>query len=558
MPYAPGIQNISGELLAQGMRERAQGVAGGLVNWIKGYEQNQALKNQGVAAFSGLLGSDPDFQAYVNNVASGNVQVPAAVSKAIKNYQNGDIDVYDAAILGNTGQAFSKHKSDVVQRQTAAASQAHLAAQTQLLQGQIAQQKRVEDFLKNVPLEGQLAQQPQMEQPSAPAAAPQAVAQPSYGVSTPSPNVAVPSMLSRFVTPPAAQQPTPPPQLTAFLPQPGQGMARPSSTPTRQDLAEAALENPMGNPTIWSRIAAKKAEDRQKAYMSESVFTGPEGLQKAQAKSDEKNRSGDVPEGLMWAPKFSESAKGFYPELREKPKTREEQAALAQEITKRQKLAEASIEDAKTFLGDINASAAQAIDDKARFDRIRQLYSKKAESGKIADWTLDARSALAEVGLGDRAKTAGEQELRGLLALGALQASKRYYKGQGSTSNEERNRIDQVVEAYKNGQVTNEALIQFAEAHNRKLVKASQLDLALTKQKIPLDDRGIKLREWWLANPVNKFMGDGTTETYELNDQGIMVKAPAAQPSAAAPSAQAGTPTQQPISIGRFKVIQVK
>ena len=118
MPYAPGIQNISGELLAQGMRERSQGVAGGLVNWIKGYEQNQSLKNQSMATFSGLMNSDPEFKQHVSDIASGNVNVPEPIKKAIGNLEKGELDVYDASILGNYGQVYqtSKARRDEQQR----------------------------------------------------------------------------------------------------------------------------------------------------------------------------------------------------------------------------------------------------------------------------------------------------------------------------------------------------------------------------------------------------------------------------------------------------------
>ena len=99
MPYSLQVQDRVPDFIYQGMREKSQGIAGGIMNMLQGYEQTQQLKNQALAGFSGLLGSDPDFQAYVNNVKQGNVQVPAAVSKAIKNYESGNIDPYDAAIL---------------------------------------------------------------------------------------------------------------------------------------------------------------------------------------------------------------------------------------------------------------------------------------------------------------------------------------------------------------------------------------------------------------------------------------------------------------------------
>lgn len=557
MPYAPGVQDISGQLRAQGIAQAGQAwgqaignISKDITDAFQTYKQNQYMVNQALGDFTGAVQADPSLLQFLksggqdpDNPNAPKTPVSPQALEVFNKYINGEhLKVPEAALLGQLGRSYIKSKSDQVQRQ-------HIDLQNKLLGYQTQEAQRAADFWKNL----QAAQQGAGVDQQAPAggqpAPAQSPVQPAYGVGTPSPNPAVPAMLSRFLP----QQPATIPQAAAAASVGG----RPSGVATQQDYLAAARINPGANRALLDKEAQRIADDRLKAYLGESVYTGPEGLQKAQSKSDELNASGKAPEGMMFAPDFSESAKGFYPKLRDKPRTREEQAALAGEQTKAQELAKASVEEAKTFVSDINASAAVAIDDKARFDRIRELYSKKAESGKLNEWTLDARSALADLGLGDRAKIADEQELRGLLALGALQASKRYYKGQGSTSNEERNRIDQVVESYNKGQITNEQLIQFAEAHNRKLVKASQLDLALTKQKRPLDERGVALREWWLANPVDKFMGDGTTEVYDLNDQGIMVKTPQ-RPAAAATPAAAGQAAAAPQKIGRFNIIGVK
>lgn len=118
MPYDPGIKDISGQLLAQGQMQRAEGIAGGLVGWLKGYEQNQNLKNQSMATFSGLMNSDPEFKQHVTDIASGNVNVPEPLKKAIGNLEKGELDVYDASILGNYGQVYQtgKQRRDEQQR----------------------------------------------------------------------------------------------------------------------------------------------------------------------------------------------------------------------------------------------------------------------------------------------------------------------------------------------------------------------------------------------------------------------------------------------------------
>jgi hypothetical protein len=116
MPYAPGIQDISGQLIAQGMsqagaaRARAieslgESISGG----IKQYQQNQMFTQQSLAKFGSAL-QDPNFQKYVQGVVSDDPQissgVPEPLKKAFKNAQAGKVDIYDAALLGSVGQDY--------------------------------------------------------------------------------------------------------------------------------------------------------------------------------------------------------------------------------------------------------------------------------------------------------------------------------------------------------------------------------------------------------------------------------------------------------------------
>jgi hypothetical protein len=116
MPYAPGIQDISGQLIAQGMsqagaaRARAieslgESISGG----IKQYQQNQMFTQQSLAKFGSAL-QDPNFQKYVQGVVSDDPRisfgVPEPLKKAFKNAQAGKVDIYDAALLGSVGQDY--------------------------------------------------------------------------------------------------------------------------------------------------------------------------------------------------------------------------------------------------------------------------------------------------------------------------------------------------------------------------------------------------------------------------------------------------------------------
>ena len=124
MPYAPGIQDISGQLIAQGMsqagaaRARAieslgESISGG----IKQYQQNQLFTNQALGKFGqGLM--DPNFQKYVNQVINDDPnapQVPDALKKAFKNAAAGKTDIYDAALLGTAAEGYQQNQMRVAQ-----------------------------------------------------------------------------------------------------------------------------------------------------------------------------------------------------------------------------------------------------------------------------------------------------------------------------------------------------------------------------------------------------------------------------------------------------------
>ena len=130
MPYAPGIQDISGQLIAQGMsqagaaRARAieslgESISGG----IKQYQQNQLFTNQALGKFGQGL-TDPDFQKYVNQVVNDDPnapKVPDALKKAFKNAATGKVDIYDAALLGTAAEGYAQNRYIAAQTRNLAA-----------------------------------------------------------------------------------------------------------------------------------------------------------------------------------------------------------------------------------------------------------------------------------------------------------------------------------------------------------------------------------------------------------------------------------------------------
>ena len=123
MPYAPGIQDISGELLGQGMTRasniRAQArsdfsktIADTLVGGIQQYQQNQNFNKQSLAKFTGMM-QDPDFKQYVNSMLAdenNTMGVPESVRTSLTNAQIGKLKSNDSAVLATIAQDFAEKK----------------------------------------------------------------------------------------------------------------------------------------------------------------------------------------------------------------------------------------------------------------------------------------------------------------------------------------------------------------------------------------------------------------------------------------------------------------
>jgi hypothetical protein len=114
MPYNPGIQDISGQLIAQGMSQagaaRAQAIQSigqSITGGIKQYQQNQFLTKQALGKFSGQM-ADPNFADFVRKAMADdpNTPISAELKTALKNVSAGKSDVYDAGVLAAFTDAY--------------------------------------------------------------------------------------------------------------------------------------------------------------------------------------------------------------------------------------------------------------------------------------------------------------------------------------------------------------------------------------------------------------------------------------------------------------------
>lgn len=123
MPYAPGIQDISGQLIGEGMTRasniKAQArsdfgrtIADTLIGGIKQYQQNESFTAQSLAKFTERM-QDPEFNKYVNNILADDTNkmgVPENVKTAFRNAQTGKLKPNEASTLATIAQDYSERK----------------------------------------------------------------------------------------------------------------------------------------------------------------------------------------------------------------------------------------------------------------------------------------------------------------------------------------------------------------------------------------------------------------------------------------------------------------
>jgi len=172
MPYAPGIQDISGQLIGEGMTRasniKAQSradfgrtIADTLIGGIKQYQQNENFTTQSLAKFTERM-QDPQFKLYVDNILADETNkmgVPESVKTAFRNAQTGKLKPNEASTLATIAQDYSERKkaseeSEYRKMQTALAfaqAQGVLAKASAPPKGERMTQADYQQFLKANP-----------------------------------------------------------------------------------------------------------------------------------------------------------------------------------------------------------------------------------------------------------------------------------------------------------------------------------------------------------------------------------------------------------------------
>ena len=415
MPYAPGIQDISGQLIAQGMsqagaaRARAieslgESISGG----IRQYQQNRIITQQAIGKFGQGL-QNPEFKTYVTSILSDDPnapQVSPAIKTAVKNAQKGNVDVYDAAMLSSIVDTFAKSKEQQSQDMLRQAQAAQLFAQGAQMQDEIRRRRALARMMDvpfyatdeekaPVPTQAQTPQQAQAQR--APEAAPTPETQPA---------AAAPAMQTapRPVAGPARDAAA---AAARFIPTDLQGF-----TPAVAQAAqrEAALEflstGKMGNRSL---IAQRIAAEQRKQAGEERELTLAEGnALQAQFNAAEREK----PIGVRRQMVVRASTRPGYvaPEIvMAEPSGLEKRALEAQNVADKLRLERISAtitEDKKAAAGDRLYAPAVG--------KLQSLIAEdKIEGGALAEFKTNLMSFGRAFGINvDESKLADLQQAR--------------------------------------------------------------------------------------------------------------------------------------------------
>jgi len=512
MPYAPGIQDISGQLLGQGMTRASaisaqarsdfgKTIADTLVGGIQQYQQNENFNKQSLAKFTGMM-QDPDFKNYVNSMLadeSNTMGVPESVRTSLTNAQIGKLKSNDSAVLATIAQDFSERKR-VNQEQE------QKKAQTALLFAQEANQKAAAEET-NLKLQGMRSAQAELAQFD------------TGNLSAAPSRPMIPQGISQFgnVESLASQQ-------TPFDPRSNPIIA-----------ASLAQQQPTGRPisAIDSDQLNRQARKAQLEYQSSTGLLKPldefttkilavnKEARAAESANRVDARAQQVSAAEMTLPEAMakiEILKKQYPDsnFTAQPGTNAASTVIKQEVKpdpleKQKVLAfEAEMKPAVIGLNAISANAEKARNDLPRQQRIFEALKEQAVTGYGAPLSIKARSMLSGTGLINKKQLGRDQVFAADLALDALQKTKELLDGQGSVSNAERDRVDKISLDIEKDPSAIFELMKIHEAATKRAIGAEEHRSMLydkTKRDDPyrLIDINESMKKWYQKNTVTDF-----------------------------------------------------
>jgi hypothetical protein len=374
MPYAPGVQDISGQLIAQGMsqagaaRARAieslgESISGG----IRQYQQNQLVTNQALGKFGSTLQSNPSFKTYVDSIISDQPnapQVPEPLKKAFQNAAKGKVDIYDAALLGTAAEGFQQSQQNQMQRmaQMANINKANAEAYAQMLQSNaMAEAMRMQGM--NVP-------QPAVQQ--------------------------MPEGMGQFMGQPQAGAPAVPASVRTFADAPQSLADRPIPEGLDPNLWRTAVsESLMGVATgkgysapmlNYNRLQQARIGARKEESLMNTIMTADEA-EDLVTRKNEAEREKPFAQRMLYTREPHPTGQGYVIKQQPAQKTAAETVSEARDVEQEK----GRIQDIQKRIEDARAEAATIADVQDAARQLRQLY----QAGELTGDALANAKATA-------------------------------------------------------------------------------------------------------------------------------------------------------------------
>lgn len=463
MPYAPGVQDISGQLRAAGIAQAGQAWSQAIGNIGKDvadafqtYKQNQFLTNQALGKFTAATQADPSLLKFLES--GGQQEDPNApkfpvspeLLKSWSKVKEGkSLDVRDAAMLGTMADTWVKTKQDAMQIQ-------HINLQNKLLTQQAEQNQRMSEFMKQYTA-------PQ----AAGAAAPEGIAQFAGGAKPAPSAVAAGEPTARDVTAKLIQS-------TGKMPTPAQVTAQ-----LRQDLLEY-----------------------RKGQIESKEYTSPE---LAASAAKEAVAKGAYPEGTIPVVKKNAQTGTYYLET---TTSSVEPAEVSARRKRLEATAELDAKDADAYIRQVQKEGAGAMDDTFINQEIRKALNSKVETGPVEAFKQSVRKITIGAGLADQEtvdKANRFDELEGLMMRGQLEFAQNFTRGNLNTF--EQKLVESAVQnAGAKLPGANAYLNDVVEAIKQKKADHALAEKEFRKQYKDKVERAQALRDWELdpANSVNR------------------------------------------------------
>ena len=512
MPYAPGIQDISGQLIGEGMTRasniRAQArsdfsktIADTLVGGIQQYQQNQNFNKQSLAKFTGMM-QDPDFKQYVNSMLAdenNTMGVPESVRTSLTNAQIGKLKSNDSAVLATIAQDFSERKR-VNQEQD------QKKAQTILALAQGANQRAAADET-NLKLQRMRSAQAELAKfdtgnlsaaPSRPMV-PEGISQFGNVESLASQQTPFDPRSNPIIAASLAQQQP----ATQAMPSVNESdMNRQALRAQLEDRGSTGAEKTLAfykNQILASNrdARAQTTADRAAAL---ALATSEAEMTQSQAMAQAKELTKNNPDSIFTVQPGA-NARSYVIKQEVKPDPLEKQRAVA---------FEAEMKPAVIGLNAISANAETARNDLPRQQRIFEALKEQAVTGYGAPLSIKARSMLSGTGLINKKQLGRDQVFAADLALDALQKTKQLLDGQGSVSNAERERVDKIsLDIEKDPSAIFELIKIHAAATQRAIAAEEHRSMLYDKTKrddpYRLIDINESMKKWYQKNTVTDF-----------------------------------------------------